>query len=59
MGSRQFNSWLAEQKDLAWRDAYEKMRAKYTIVLPAFPEENSPASATAGETADDMTEGAP
>jgi len=29
------NAWLAEQKEAAYRTAYEEMRAKYTILLPA------------------------
>ncbi|MEZ5572814.1 MAG: peptidylprolyl isomerase [Halioglobus sp.] len=28
-------AWLAQQKDIAWQKAYEEMRAKYTILLPA------------------------
>jgi len=27
-------AWLAQQKDIAWREAYEKMRANYIILLP-------------------------
>ncbi len=30
-------TWLGEQKELAWRKAYEAMRAKYTVLLPAPP----------------------
>jgi len=30
-------AWLSEQKELAWRKAYEAMRAKYTVLLPAPP----------------------
>ena len=30
-------AWLGEQKELAWRKAYEAMRAKYTVLLPAPP----------------------
>jgi len=33
------NAWLAEQKEIAWQEAYEEMRAKYTILLPNFAEE--------------------
>ena len=29
--------WLGEQKALAWQSAYEKMRANYTVLLPAPP----------------------
>jgi len=32
------NAWLAEQKEVAYRTAYEEMRAKYTIILPAAPD---------------------
>ena len=39
-------AWLAAQKERAWRDAYARMRAKYTVLLPATPEPaSSPASA--------------
>jgi parvulin-like peptidyl-prolyl isomerase len=31
------SAWLGEQKELAWRKAYEAMRAKYTVLLPAPP----------------------
>jgi hypothetical protein len=37
-------AWLGEQKALAWRTAYEAMRAKYTVLLPARPEEPPGAS---------------
>ena len=30
-------AWLGEQKELAWQKAYEEMRAKYTVLLPAPP----------------------
>jgi len=30
-------AWLGEQKAQAWRKAYETMRAKYTVLLPAPP----------------------
>ncbi|MGC1999200.1 MAG: peptidylprolyl isomerase [Candidatus Acidiferrales bacterium] len=36
-------AWLAAQKQQAWQKAYEEMRAKYSIVLPA-PAEHEPAS---------------
>jgi parvulin-like peptidyl-prolyl isomerase len=29
------NAWLSEQKAAAYRKAYDEMRAKYTILLPA------------------------
>jgi len=31
-------AWLSEQKELAWRKAYDAMRAKYTVVLPVLSE---------------------
>lgn len=31
------SSWLSEQKALAWEKAYQDMRAKYTVLLPAPP----------------------
>jgi hypothetical protein len=31
-------AWLTEQKARAWRHAYEAMRAKYTVLLPAPPD---------------------
>jgi peptidyl-prolyl cis-trans isomerase C len=34
-------AWLGEQKEEAWRKAYEAMRAKYTVLLPAPPDEQS------------------
>jgi hypothetical protein len=39
-------AWLDEQKRQAWRTAYQKMRANYSVVLPAPPEDN-PARAAA------------
>jgi peptidyl-prolyl cis-trans isomerase C len=30
-------AWLADQRDQAWRKAYETMRAKYQLLLPAPP----------------------
>jgi len=32
-------AWLGTQKAQAWQKAYDEMRAKYTVVLPLFPEE--------------------
>ncbi len=32
------SAWLAEQKQQAWAKAYKEMRAKYTVLLPAPPE---------------------
>jgi peptidyl-prolyl cis-trans isomerase C len=34
-------AWLGDQRDEAWRKAYETMRAKYTVSLPALPENQS------------------
>jgi hypothetical protein len=48
-------AWLADQKERARRDAYEAMRAKYTVLLPAPPDEKSaaaPAAPTRKETPD-------
>lgn len=38
-------AWLGYQKQKAWREAYAKIRAKYTILLPGPPDQqNAPAS---------------
>jgi hypothetical protein len=34
-------AWLADQKEQAWRKAYESMRAKYMVLLPAPPDKES------------------
>jgi hypothetical protein len=39
-------AWLTDQKEQAWRKAYDEMRAKYTVVLPAPPEDGAPAAPT-------------
>jgi hypothetical protein len=31
-------AWLSDQKEQAWRKAYEDMRANYTVLLPGPPE---------------------
>jgi hypothetical protein len=36
-------AWLAERKAQAWQRAYEGIRAKYTVLLPA-PTENASAN---------------
>jgi peptidyl-prolyl cis-trans isomerase C len=36
-------AWLYDQKQRAWDEAYREMRAKYTVLLPAPPDEKSPA----------------
>ena len=38
-------AWLGEQKATAWQKAYTEMRAKYTVLLPAPPEQGSRAPA--------------
>jgi hypothetical protein len=40
-------AWLVEQKQVAWRKAYEAMRAKYTVLLPVPPDAQPPAGAEA------------
>jgi peptidyl-prolyl cis-trans isomerase C len=35
-------AWLAEQKALAWEKAYNTMRAKYAVLLPAPPKSAAP-----------------
>ena len=39
-------AWLGEQKERAREDAYNAMRAKYTVLLPAPPAEGAAAAAT-------------
>jgi peptidyl-prolyl cis-trans isomerase C len=34
-------AWLAEQKQQAWQKAYQEMRAKYSVLLPAPPDRNA------------------
>ncbi len=34
-------AWLGEQKEQAWRKAYREMRAKYTVLLPGPPDDES------------------
>jgi len=38
-------AWLGAQKQEAWRKAYEAMRAKYTVLVPAPPDGQSPGEA--------------
>ncbi len=40
-------AWLSKQKSLAWTKAYKEMRAKYTVLLPAFPDKEAEARAAA------------
>jgi parvulin-like peptidyl-prolyl isomerase len=35
-------AWLTDQKEQAWRKAYDEMRAKYTVLLPAPSEQQTP-----------------
>jgi parvulin-like peptidyl-prolyl isomerase len=35
-------AWLTDQKEQASRKAYDEMRAKYTVLLPAPPEQDGP-----------------
>jgi len=39
-------AWLGDQKERAWREAYNEMRAKYTVLLPVPADEGSPAPPT-------------
>jgi hypothetical protein len=34
-------AWLADQREQAWRKAYDTMRAKYSVFLPAPPDKQS------------------
>ena len=34
-------AWLGYQKEKAWREAYARMRARYTVLLPAAPDQPS------------------
>ncbi len=34
-------AWLGEQKAQAWKKAYDAMRAKYIVLLPAPPAKES------------------
>jgi peptidyl-prolyl cis-trans isomerase C len=45
-------AWLSDQKQQAWRKAYEAMRAKYTVLLPAPPDKASEGAAAAAATKD-------
>jgi parvulin-like peptidyl-prolyl isomerase len=39
-------AWLGEQKALAWEKAYKKLRANYTVLLPAPPERSAVSSSS-------------
>ena len=42
-------AWLGEQKALAWQKAYQEMRAKYSVLLPAPPPDASAPPAPASK----------
>jgi hypothetical protein len=37
-------AWLSEQKTQGWQKAYQAMRAKYTVLLPAVPDKQTAAA---------------
>ena len=43
-------AWLADQKAKAVKQAYDEMRAKYTILMPAPPPEGAPDAAALART---------
>lgn len=43
-------AWLSEQKALAWAEAYKKMRARYTVLLPVPPDEVAVQSGSGAQT---------
>lgn len=43
-------AWLGAQKAEAWRKAYDEMRARYTVSLPAPPDDATTAAASAART---------
>ncbi len=55
-------AWLAYQKEKAWREAYARMRARYTVLLPAAPDQPSafpPAAPKKKEVPFPASEGSP
>ena len=44
-------AWLAEQKATAWSKAFKEMRAKYTVLLPAVPQNASESPAATSSSA--------
>jgi len=55
-------AWLGHQKEEAWREAYARMRARYTVLLPAAPDQPSafpPAAPGKKRGPATATEGAP
>jgi hypothetical protein len=40
-------AWLGEQKAIAWKKAYNEMRAKYTVLLPGPPDKEAMAAPAA------------
>ena len=51
-------AWLGAQKAEAWRKAYAEMRARYTVVLPAPPEDATAPAARAARPPDALAQGA-
>jgi hypothetical protein len=45
-------AWLGAQKAEAWRKAYAEMRARYTVALPAPPDDATPPAASAAHPPD-------
>ncbi len=55
-------AWLASQKEQAWHEAYARMRARYTVLLPAAPDQPlafPPAAPKKPEVAPLLPEGTP
>lgn len=55
-------AWLGEQKKTAWESAYRDLRAKYTVLLPAPPDDvtheaSSPAADAPVAAGEDATDG--
>lgn len=40
-------AWLSDEKGQAWQKAYQEMRAKYTVLLPAPPDKQTAAASQA------------
>lgn len=49
------SAWLAAQKEQAWREAYDAMRAKYTVRLPAPADMESASAVAAGRSEEVLT----
>src|SRR5262245_5775914 len=52
-------AWLGEQKEQAWQKAYQEMRARYTVLLPAPPGSAGPASPSPAASVSDSSDGMP